>query len=172
MSRSRKFASLTSLVIAAFIFSFACSAEASVAFETTGFLSGTNGATYSFTVGQEDFSTLRFSNSDTVAAPSPYQITLSDLSFGLLDFDYLALSLSTAKETLASLVGPGSFTVNLTPGVTYFVNLFGAGGGTFNTGLYGVEAAQASAVPIPGSILLLGSSLLSLMAYKRRNHHR
>jgi hypothetical protein len=155
MSRSRILASLTSLVIAAFIFSFAFTAEASVIFETTDFLTGIDGETFSFTIGEE-------------AAPS-YQITLSDLSFGLLGFDYLALSLSSGTEILQSIEGSGSFNVSLNPGTTYFLNLFGVGGGAFDTGLYGI---QASAVPLPGSILLLGSSLLSLLVYKRRNYLR
>jgi hypothetical protein len=166
MSRRRIRASLTTLAIVALVFSFAFSAEASVAFETTGFLTGVQGMTFSFTVGEEDLGAMAF---NAAVESTPHEVTLSDLSFDLLEFEYLALSLNTAKETLGSIVGPGSFTVNLTPGVTYFINLFGVGGGAFDTGLYGI---QASAVPLPGSILLLGSSLLSLLVYKRRNYLR
>ena len=126
-------------------------AGASTVFETTGWIVGTEGLNYEFVA-------------DT--APYTYRATLSDLSenpsFG---FEYLFLSITTSTDTVDSIVGPGSFTFAAIPGETYFANIFGTGGGTVGAGLFGVEV---TAVPIPPSLILLGSSLLGLVLLRRR----
>ena len=127
-------------------------AGASTVFETTGWITGTEGVTFAF-------------EADT--APYTYKATLSDLSedpfFG---FDFLFLSITTATDTVDSIVSPGSFSFDATPGETYFANIFGTGGGAVGAGLFGLEI---TAVPVPPAVLLLGSGLLALFALKRKS---
>jgi len=126
-------------------------AGASLVFETTGWITETTGLSYEFVA-------------DT--APYTYLATFSDLSedpfFG---FDFLYLSITTATDVVDSIVGPGSFSFAAIPGETYFANVFGTGGGDVEAGLFGLEV---TAVPIPPSVLLLGSSLLGLVLIRRR----
>lgn len=129
-------------------------AGASTVFETTGWITGTEGVGVTF-----EF------EADT--APYTYMATLSDLSedpfFG---FAFLYLSLTTSTDTVDSITGPGSFTFEAIPGETYFANIFGTGGGTIGAGLFGVEI---TAVPVPPALLLLGSGLFALFALRKRN---
>ena len=126
-----------------------------IVFETTGWIIETDGVNIPFIAD---------------VAPYTYLVTLSDLSeapnFG---FDYLYLAITTASETIDSIVGPGQFTFDAMPGETYFVNVFGVGAGDFDTGLFGVEI-KAVAIPIPASALLLGSGLFGLVMARRRKH--
>ena len=126
-------------------------AGASTVFETTGWITETTGLTFEFVA-------------DT--APFTYTATLSDLSqdpfFG---FEFLFLSITTSTDTVDSIVGPGSFSFAAIPGETYFANIFGTGGGTVGAGLFGLEV---TAVPIPPSLILLGSSVLGLVLLRRR----
>jgi hypothetical protein len=64
-----------------------------------------------------------------------------------------------------SIIGPGSFNFAATSGETYFANIFGTGGGSQGAGLFGLEI---KAVPIPPSLILLGSSILGLILLRRR----
>lgn len=127
-------------------------AGASLVFETTGWITETTGLSYDFVA-------------DT--APYTYLATFSDLSedpyFG---FEILYLSITTATENVKSIVGPGGFSFKAIPGETYFANVFGTGGGDLGAGLFGLEI---KAVPIPPSLILLGSSLLGLVLIRRKN---
>jgi hypothetical protein len=124
---------------------------ASTVFETTGWILETDALTYDFVA-------------DT--APFTYRATLSDLSEApFFGFDFLYLSITTATDTVDSIVGPGSFTFAAIPNEKYFANVFGTGGGTQDAGLFGLEI---KAVPIPPSLLLFGTSLLGLAFLKRR----
>jgi hypothetical protein len=82
-------------------------------------------------------------------------------------FDFLYLSITTATDTVDSIVGPGSFSFIATPGETYFANVFGtpADIALAGAGLFGIEI---KAVPIPPSLILLGSSLFGLVLLRRR----
>ena len=127
-------------------------AGASTVFETTGFIIGTEGVTFDFIA-------------DT--SPFTYKTTLSDLSEELFfGFDFLFLSITTATGTVDSIVGPGSFSFDATPGETYFANVFGTGDGTLGAGLFGIDI---TAVPVPPALLLLGSGLFALFALRKRN---
>ena len=134
-------------------------AGATTVFETTGWIIGTDGVNYSFVADQ---------------APYTYEATLADLSdpptFG---FDFIYLKITTATESLepvGSIDKPGSFTFTATPGETYHANLFGiASEEGVNAGLYGIEVAT---VPIPTTLMLLGSGLVGLVVVRRKKNQQ
>jgi hypothetical protein len=142
---------LVSLAVACLLIPL--SAGASTVFETTGWITESTGLIFEF---------------DADTAPFTYVATLSDLSeapyFG---FDFLYLSISTATDTVDSVVGPGSFSFLATPGETYFANVFGTPDGTTEAGagLFGIEI---KAVPIPPGLILLGTSVFGLILLRRR----
>lgn len=143
-----------SLVIACFLIPHY--AGASTVFETTGWITEPTGLTFDFVA-------------DT--APFTYTATLSDLSVDpFFGFTFLFFSLTTATETVGTIVDPNgtdSFTFLATSAETYFVNIFGTPDGTTEAGagLFGVEV---TAIPIPPSLILLGTSLFGLMLLRRR----
>lgn len=125
---------------------------ATTVFETTGWIIGAGGENYDFVADQ---------------APYTYQATLSDLSEApVFGFDFLYLQISTATDTIDSITGPGSFLFTAVPDETYFANVFGnASDGGANAGLFGVEV---TAVPIPTTLMLLGSGLVGLVVVRRK----
>ena len=155
MKRLLMVVALIAVVLIGYNFSNACTYNDvdNLVFETTGWIIGTDAVTYPIIAD---------------VAPFEYLVILSDLSkapwFG---FDSLYLSITTATEFIKDIFGPGSFTFTAMPNETYFVNVFGVGGGQFDTGLFGVEI---TAVPIPASILLFGSGILSMVFFRRRKH--
>ena len=125
-------------------------------YETTGWIVETEGVTYDF---EADLS------------PYLYQATLTDLSEApFFGFDFLYLSLTTSTDTVDSIVGPGSFTFDAAPGVTYFANIFGTGGGSVGAGLFGLKITNSPIhpVPEPTTALLIASSLLGIACLKRK----
>jgi hypothetical protein len=81
-------------------------------------------------------------------------------------FDQLTLVLTTSTGIEDTIIGPGSFNFIPTPGRTYFVNIFGEGGGDLGAGLFGLEII---AVPVPPALLLFASSVFALFACKRKS---
>jgi hypothetical protein len=140
---------LLMLIIAVFLIPVCVSA--SIVFETTGWITGSEGLTFNFTADQ---------------SPYTYQATLADLSedpyFG---FVFLFLTVSSSTNILGSILGPGSFTFPVEEGRLYFANVFGTGGGIVDAGLFGLEIAT---VPIPGAIWLLGSGLIGIVGIRRK----
>ncbi len=65
----------------------------------------------------------------------------------------------------ASADNQGGFSFTIDPGETYRAYIFGTGGGNFGAGLF---EFKVSSVPIPATLLLLGSGLFALAALKRR----
>ena len=131
----------------------------------------------------ETFFTDRFEISET----GVYKATLTDFNFPVPMID-TGMNVTTTTDSLGSLMAPGSFKFNATPG-TYFVSFFGTAGtadifsptqfeGCFSEkshhccfppktqlGMYGIDI---SAVPVPAAAWLFGSGLIGLAFVARR----
>ena len=141
------------VVLVALVLSIPIGVHAATVFETTGFINGVEGVSHPFTAD---------------VGPFEYEATLTDLSSDPLSFTSLYLSITTASDILVpftKITNSGSFLFNAIAGTTYFAHVFGQGGGAFDTGLYGLKVES---VPIPASVVLLGSVLLGFIGIRRR----
>ena len=94
-----------------------------------------------------------------------YQATLTDFDF-LAPMELTGLNVTTATESLGSLVKPGSFTFDAEPG-EYYVSFYGLAGKPPLPSNYGIEISQV-VVPVPAAVWLFGSGLLGLVGIARR----
>ena len=94
-----------------------------------------------------------------------YQATLTDFDF-LAPMELTGLNVTTATESLGSLVKPGSFTFDAEPG-EYYVSFYGLAGKPTLISQYGIEISQV-VVPVPAAVWLFGSGLLGLIGIARR----
>ena len=126
---------------------------ATIVYEDVDFIKGTDTRSELFTIEQA----------------GSYQVTLSDFQFpkSFLELDLL-IGTSLAPES-GKIHGPGAFTFNATPG-TYWANILGITDKPLDIGLYGIrieQLSQVSAVPVPTSILMLGSALVAFVGFGR-----
>ena len=141
------------VVLTILILSIPIGVHAATVFETTGFITGVEGVSHPFTAD---------------VGPFKYEATLTDLSSTPLSFSSLYLSITTATDILVpftQITNSGSFLFNAIADTTYFAHVFGKGGGAFGTGLYGLKVES---VPIPASVVLLGSVLLGFIGIRKR----
>ena len=96
-----------------------------------------------------------------------YMATLTDFNFPA-PMVGTGMSVTTATDMLGSLMAPGSFNFNATPG-KYFVSFFGNADThkCSRLGQYGIEISQ---VPVPATALLFVSGLLGLIGIARRKN--
>ena len=93
-----------------------------------------------------------------------YMATLTDFEFPV-PMTATGMSVTTATDLLGSLLAPGSFNFDATPG-NYFVSFFGfADVSAPQLGQYGIEISQVS---IPAAVWLFGSGLLGFIGITRR----
>ena len=148
---------LLMVMLAIMVLAIPPSAGAAIVDETTGWITGTEGVVFEFTAD---------------VSPYTYEAILTDLSISpFFGFDFLFFSISSSTGTIDSTVvdlsaGQDSLKFDVSPGQKLFANIFGVGGGDFESGNYGL---QINAVPIPSALMMLGSGLLALVALKRRN---
>lgn len=105
-------------------------------------------------------------------AAGSYQLTLTDFEFPVA-FDELKVALTTATQVISilSLTDTNSISqiIQLAANESYYLSVFASTSAPSVYGLYGVQLAQYSPVPLPASALLLMSGLLCVgMASKRR----
>ncbi len=133
-----------------------------VVFETSELTEGLVFSTTPFEITQYDID--RTGN-------SPFDVTLSDFEFPVA-YEFLALNITTATDTVLTLTEPGTAHFEATPG-TYFANLVTlaseltapASDTPINVGSFGVEV---TAVPLPPAVVLFGSALVGLVGLGRR----
>lgn len=150
MRMQKRFVMLV-MCLSMFVFFTATNGSAAPVFEVTDYVTGIEGLTFSFDIGD---------------VPGTFEANLNDLSFGPLAFDYLGLSISTATQALGAIETPGSFYFNGIPGTTYYANIFAVGAGEFDTGLFGVQVAS---VPIPASLVMFLSGIVLVTVVRRRS---
>jgi hypothetical protein len=84
----------------------------------------------------------------------------------------LTLSITSATNTLDTLLGPGHTSMTLDAGGTYYAHIMGHAGGQWNMGAFGLLATfsqQVAPVPLPaGATLLVGGVLAMLWSVRRR----
>ncbi len=121
-----------------------------VALEEVQFISGTEGVVFEF----------------DITVVGEYTATLTDFAFPSA-FDTLMLQITTATDSLGTLVAPGSFSF-VAASDTYFASIFGIAGGNFDTGSFGVEVASDMVpIPLPPAIWLLGTAVIALISVRR-----
>ena len=108
-----------------------------------------------------------FTDMFTITDAGNYKAILTDFEFPVpMIAD--GMNVTTATESLGSLLAPGSFTFDAVPG-EYFVSFFGfADASAPSLGQYGIEISQIAAVPVPAAVWLFGSGLLGLIGIARR----
>jgi hypothetical protein len=106
-----------------------------------------------------------FTDSFVISNTGSYMATLTDFEFPAPMIS-TGMSVTTTTDLLGSLMAPGSFKFNATPG-KYFVSFFGIADAFTSPqlGQYGIEISQ---VPVPAAALLFGSGLLGLTVISRR----
>lgn len=105
-----------------------------------------------------------FTDMFTVIDAGTYVATLTDFEFSA-PMTATGMSVTTATDSLGSLLAPGSFNFEATPG-DYFVSFFGFADVFLpQLGQYGIEVSQ---IPVPAAVWLFGSGLLGLVGIARR----
>ena len=106
-----------------------------------------------------------FTDTFEILDAGSYRATLTDFEFPAAMTD-TGMDVTTTTDSLGSLMAPGSFTFNATPG-NYFVSFYGAAdtSAPLELGQYGIEISK---VPVPAAIWLFGSGLLGLVGIARR----
>ena len=112
-----------------------------------------------------------FTDTFEIFEAGSYLATLTDFEFPV-PMIATGMSVTTATESLGSLLAPGAFTFDVTPG-DYFVSFFGfADVSAPELGQYGIEISRVSAeVPVPAAVWLFGSGLIGLVGMMRRRKH-
>lgn len=136
---------------------------------TIGVFLGTTGNSWANTVAYDNVELFQtqafFTDTFEISAAGSYRATLTDFEFPAPMFG-TGMSVTTATDMLGSLMAPGSFNFNATPG-KYFVSFFGLAdtSTTSQLGQYGIEISQ---IPIPAAVWLFASGLLGLSLVSRR----
>jgi hypothetical protein len=109
-----------------------------------------------------------------IDAAGTYQVTLTDFDFPN-PLKMAGLNITSATDSLGSLLEPGSLTFDADPG-SYYLSFFGKAD---RLGQFGIQVAQlgvpasnlgTSAVPVPAAAWLFGSGLIGLAGFIRRNN--
>jgi hypothetical protein len=140
---------------------------------TIGALLFTAGNTWANTVAYnkvELFETQKiFTEIFEISEAGSYRARLTDFEFPVPMLE-TGMSVTTATDLLGSLLAPGTFIFDATPG-NYLVNFFGFADEfsdklpSKKLGQYGIEISQ---IPVPAAVWLFCSGLLGLLLISRR----
>ncbi len=96
-----------------------------------------------------------------------YEGKLTEFDFPAA-FEELGMSITTADDTLGSLMDPGSFQFVGYAEDIYYVNVFGIAAASFNLGLYGVEVILVEAgIPEPATLTILALGGFAILHRRR-----
>lgn len=150
----RRLLTATILAIGAWMGSFGTAQANTVLYDGVGFIQGQQSFTQSFNITSAGTLTVSLSQ-------VPWLDTISDLN----------CFLSTTTGVLGKSMGTGIESMNVGPGMTY-VHWFGDADGSYDLGIYGMkitfQPAGVQPVALPGSLILLLSSLGVLLGWQRR----
>jgi hypothetical protein len=105
-----------------------------------------------------------FTDMFEITEAGSYKAILTDFEFPMPMVD-TGMSVTTATDLMGSLLAPGSFNFDATPG-KYFVSFYGfADSSATQLGQYGIDISQ---VPVPPAGWLFGSGLLGVIGIARR----
>jgi hypothetical protein len=105
-----------------------------------------------------------FTDMFEISEAGSYKAILTDFKFPM-PMVATGMSVTTATDLLGSLLAPGSFNFDATPG-KYFVSFFGfADSSATQLGQYGIDISQ---VPVPAAVWLFGFGLLGVIGIARR----
>ena len=111
-----------------------------------------------------------FTESFEITEAGSYLATLTDFEFTSA-MQETGMNITTTSEMLGSLLAPGSFTFQATPG-NYFLSFFGFADASSSTmlGQYGIEVrmTEMPAIPVPAAVWLFASGLLGLIGIAGR----
>jgi hypothetical protein len=124
-------------------------AGAATVLDETDSIMGASWVTYSFTTDQTS---------------SDYEVTLTDFGFPAA-FEFLGVAITTSNVLAAMLLEPDTKTFSLDPETTYLASVFGIAAEPLGTGLFNINV---TAIPIPPSLILLGTSVFGLILLRRR----
>jgi len=116
-----------------------------------------------------------FNQSIKLMEEGTYQATLSDFNFPA-SFDMLGLSISSSTEKMGEVWNIGSFSFEADAG-QYFLGLVYKTDEILNLGMYGINLnylgnlnqTEVSAVPLPASIWLMLTGLMTIVGYRHKN---
>jgi hypothetical protein len=105
-----------------------------------------------------------------ITTPGTLTVSLSSVSW-LDTVSDLNAFVSTPSGVVGAAMGPGTESTNVGPGMVY-VHWFGDASGTYDLGVYGLKVtfqpSGVSAVPLPGTLLLLLSGIGLMLAWQYR----
>jgi hypothetical protein len=149
----QRFVSACALVLAGAATAAGPAAASQVLYDSAGFLQGSQ----------------TFEQSFNITGPGTLMVTLSNVSWPA-PLASLSMVLGNSNGLLAPEMGAGSEMFSVTGG-PLFLQWFGTAQGPLDLGVYSMQVvfdpSSIIPVPLPPSILLLASALLTLLAWKR-----